>query len=108
VHGAQITSVPLLLVHRTPVYEHHVLSLEFESGASFTMSGEHPTVDGRLLSELAVGMTLDHQTITRIERIPYGHAYTYDILPDSDSGGYFADGILVGSTLGKAIRTGRF
>ena len=34
------------------------------------------------------------------EVVPYAHDFTYDILPASDSGTYFAGGALVGSTLG--------
>ncbi|HEX7602282.1 MAG TPA: hypothetical protein VF316_11780, partial [Polyangiaceae bacterium] len=37
--------------------------------------------------------------IVAVEEIPYAHAYTYDILPDSDSASYFAAGALIGSTL---------
>jgi len=35
----------------------------------------------------------------KTERIPYVHSHTYDILPDSRSGTYYANGIRVGSTL---------
>ena len=101
VDGAQIVPVPVLALHRMKVFAHHVLRVEFADGARFEMSGEHPTLDGRLLSELTVGMTLDGKRITRIQRIPYLHTHTYDILPDSLSGGYFASGVLVGSTLGR-------
>jgi len=31
--------------------------------------------------------------------VPYAEAYTYDVLPDSDSGSYFAGGVLIGTTL---------
>jgi hypothetical protein len=31
--------------------------------------------------------------------VPYEHPFTYDILPDSDTGAYFAGGLLIGSTL---------
>ncbi len=43
-----------------------------------------------------------------VETVPYAHEMTYDILPGSDSGTYFASGALVGSTLaseGTAART---
>jgi hypothetical protein len=33
--------------------------------------------------------------------IPYEHDATYDILPDSTSGAYFASGVLIGSTLAR-------
>jgi hypothetical protein len=31
--------------------------------------------------------------------IPYEHAFTYDILPASETGTYYAAGALIGSTL---------
>jgi hypothetical protein len=34
--------------------------------------------------------------------VPYLHDATYDILPDSSSGAYFASGVLIGSTLAGA------
>ena len=38
-------------------------------------------------------------TITAVELVPYAHEHTFDILPDSDTGSYLADGVLIGSTL---------
>jgi len=35
--------------------------------------------------------------------VPYAHDATYDILPDSDTGTYFAGGILIGSTLARGL-----
>jgi hypothetical protein len=37
--------------------------------------------------------------VASIRVVPYGHDATYDILPDSDTGTYFAGGALIGSTL---------
>lgn len=36
--------------------------------------------------------------------VPYTHEATYDILPESDTGAYFAGGALIGSTLAPAAR----
>ena len=37
--------------------------------------------------------------IEAVARIPYQHAFTYDILPASDTGAYLAGGVAIGSTL---------
>jgi hypothetical protein len=37
--------------------------------------------------------------IVAVDSIPYRHDFTHDILPASDSGTYFAGGVVVGSTL---------
>jgi hypothetical protein len=40
-----------------------------------------------------------------VTTVPYAHDATYDILPQSTSGAYFASGVLVGSTLAPPLRT---
>jgi hypothetical protein len=99
VHDGAIKLVPIVQVNRVPVFQHHVLAVEFASGAHFEMSAGHPTAQGRPISDLAVGQTILGDRITSITEIAYRHPYTYDVLPGSDSGSYFADGVLVGSTL---------
>ncbi len=59
----------------------------------------HPTADGRSLAELRLGDTLDGGRIIRLERLPYDQPATYDVLPSGDMGWYWANGILMGSTL---------
>jgi hypothetical protein len=34
--------------------------------------------------------------------VPYAHDRTFDILPDSDTGTYYAGGVLIGSTLAQS------
>ena len=63
------------------------------------VSPNHPTSDGRLFGELLVGDTLDGSKIKSAEQVPYNGAYTYDILPSGQTGFYWANGILVASTL---------
>jgi hypothetical protein len=99
VEREQILAVPLLRVHRVPASNHHVLRVRFMNGAVFEMSPGHPLADGRPLSALAPGTVLMGGTVAGVEMIPYAHSHTYDILPASSSGAYFASGVLVGSTL---------
>jgi hypothetical protein len=95
----QIRAVPIIRVNRVPVEEHRVLRVSFAHGAKFEMSAEHPTADGRHLSRLRVGDSLENQVVTGLLSIPYRHTHTFDILPASSTGAYFADGVLIGSTL---------
>lgn len=100
VHGEAIVAVPILRVASTPVAHHQVMSVVLDNGAVLQMSPGHPTADGRTFAELTAGSSLDGlHTVRHAEVVPYEHARTYDILPDSDSGAYFAAGALVGSTL---------
>jgi hypothetical protein len=99
VDGAQIRPVPIARVNRVPVFNHRVLRVTFAGGATIEMSAGHPTADGRSLAALRPGDDLGGATVIGVETIPYAHSHTYDILPASESGAYFASGALVGSTL---------
>jgi hypothetical protein len=48
---------------------------------------------------LRVGDRLGDIQISAVDVVPFSHDFTYDILPASDSGIYFAAGVPVGSTL---------
>jgi hypothetical protein len=99
VDGAAVKAVPLLFVHRTEVSHHHVMRVRLASGATLEISAGHPTADGRSFGDLREGVPLDQTRVLSAESVEYAHQYTYDILPDSDSGTYFAGGALIGSTL---------
>jgi hypothetical protein len=101
VDGAAIVSVPVLRVNRTPVHDHHVLHVTFDNGRSIEMTAGHPLADGRPLSTLQPGSELPGGTVVSVVSVPYAHTATYDILPDSPSGAYFASNVLVGSTLAR-------
>jgi hypothetical protein len=77
---------------------HEVLRIVLEDGRGMTASPGHPAADGRLLGALAVGEELDGSRITSIERLPY-RGRTYDVLPAGPTGVYWANGVLLGSTL---------
>jgi hypothetical protein len=102
VDNGAIVAVPILRVGSTPVIGHHVLRVTLEDGGVLEISPGHPLGNGQPLSSLAAGSELDEQhRVTSIELIPYGYDRTYDILPSSSSGAYFAAGALLGSTLRK-------
>jgi hypothetical protein len=46
-----------------------------------------------------MGVTLDGARITGFEGLAYKGVETYDLLPSGDTGYYWANGILMGSTL---------
>lgn len=62
-------------------------------------SQNHPTADGRYFGELYPGDELDGSKIKSVEQVPYHGTFTYDILPSGQTGFYYADKILVASTL---------
>jgi hypothetical protein len=100
-HG-EMTVVPIVRTNRTPVTGHSVVRVVLEGGTTLDISALHPTVDGRNFGILGSGDHLDGVRIVSATTIPYSHDATYDILPDSDTGAYFAGGVLVGSTLASS------
>jgi hypothetical protein len=70
-----------------------------ETGRVLEISSGHPTADGRSFGQLRPGQTLDAVDIVDVSRVPYEHERTYDLLPASDTGTYFAAEVLIGSTL---------
>lgn len=104
VHGAEIRAVKILRVNRTPVSNHRVLRVRFDNGRAIDMTAGHPLADGRPLSTLRPGSDVLGASVVSVTDIPYAHDFTYDILPDSTTGAYFASGVLIGSTLARRPR----
>ena len=97
--GERVAGV-VIITSRTPVASnHHMVELVLDDGRKLLVSPGHPTVDGRRVGDLASNDLYDGASIVTRERIPYGKNATYDILPSGDTGFYWANGILLGSTL---------
>jgi len=92
--------VPIKVVHRQPVTgNHRIVELKLAHGATLRISTRHPTADGRQFANLGPGDLVDGVRVIGARLVDYDQPFTYDILPDSDSGAYFAGGTLIGSTL---------
>ena len=78
---------------------HQLVELRLEDGRVVRASPGHPTADGRLFSDLRQGDPIDGTTIAGIGSVALGGPRTYDILPEGPTGAYYADGVLIGSTL---------
>jgi hypothetical protein len=97
--GARV-SAPLVAIGNTPVPATHiVVRLALDDGRVVYVSPGHPTADGRHVGDLAAGDTLDGKRIASVDRVAYAGGVTYDILPAGATGAYWANGILLGSTL---------
>ncbi len=94
-----LRAVPIARTTRTAVRRHAVVRVVLTTGRVLEISPGHPTADARTFADLEPGGTLDGTPIVSVETIPYGHDFTYDILPASDTGTYVAGGVLIGSTL---------
>ena len=76
-----------------------VVRVILNDGRSVTASPGHPTADGRGLGNYAAGDTLDGATVVSVERVTYAGGATYDLLPAGPTGSYWANGVLIMSTL---------
>jgi hypothetical protein len=79
--------------------DHQIVHIILEDGREVRASPGHPTADGRVLGDLIIGDMLDGSRIESLERVSYDQPFTYDLLPSGGTGLYWANGILVGSTL---------
>lgn len=97
--GARVAA-PIIETGSTVVPKSHMMvHLRLVDGRELWASPGHPTADGMTLGRLAVGSLLDGSQVTVWELVPYGAARTYDLLPAGPTGTYWANGILLGSTL---------
>jgi hypothetical protein len=76
-----------------------MVHLVLEDGRELLASPGHPMSDGRLLGTISTGDFVNGTLVVNAERVPYEEDYTYDILPSGGTGTYWANGIMVGSTL---------
>jgi uncharacterized protein YraI len=93
---------PIIQVRRVAVpATHQMVHLTLSDGRELLASPGHPTADGRTLGGLKIGDWLDGARVTGVERVYYDQGYTYDLLPAGATGFYWADNILMGSTLAE-------
>ncbi len=98
----RVVSVPVRIsAHTQAPFDHHVVDLILLDGRELIASPGHPLYDGRKLGSLNAGDTILGVSIISATLQKYTEQYTYDILPASDTGMYFANGILLRSTLTK-------
>lgn len=76
-----------------------LLDLLLQDGRELVVSAGHPLTDGRIVGDLAVGDFVDGARVKSVETLPYQGGATYDLLPSGETGFYWANGILVKSTL---------
>jgi Hint domain-containing protein len=85
---------------RTPVpRDHEVVHVRLRDGRELYASPGHPSGSGQLLSALAVGDMLDGSRVLLAQRVRYAGEATFDILPAGPTGTYWANGVLLQSTL---------
>ncbi|MSQ31640.1 MAG: hypothetical protein EXR59_00130 [Dehalococcoidia bacterium] len=93
-------SAEVLQTSQTPVpASHQVVHVVLSNRREVYASAGHPNADGRALGDIAVDDELESARVMSADLLAYTHEYTYDVLPSGDTGQYWANGILLGSTL---------
>lgn len=97
--GARVVS-RVIRISSTPVPPtHQVVHLVLSDKREVWVSPGHPTVHGSTVGGLRSGDSYDGATVLSADLVPYEDANTYDVLTDSATGGYWANGIPLRSTL---------
>lgn len=93
-------AAPILRMNTVPTGDSHtIVRVTLDDGRVVLASPGHPTADGILLGTLTRGATVDGATVVSARRVPYAGDHTWDLLPAGPTGRYWADGVLLGSTL---------
>jgi hypothetical protein len=99
VDGTRVAA-PLAAIGSTPVTAaHEVVQLALADGRVVLVSPGHLTADDRRVGSLRAGDVVDGTPVLSVERVAYTSGFTFDVLPASATGTYWANGVLLGSTL---------
>jgi hypothetical protein len=78
---------------------HPLVHVFLADGREVWASPGHPTADGRTFGDLRAGEMLDGALVSSAEMLSSEQTATYDLLPSGTTGFYWANGVLIGSTL---------
>jgi hypothetical protein len=100
--AGQRVAVRIARIQALPVTEPHtVVEVTLADGRVVRASDGHPDGSGGRVGALRAGDPLDGSTVGSVVRVAYEGARTWDLLPDGPTGTYWADGVLLGSTLAR-------
>ncbi|MDO8435243.1 MAG: Hint domain-containing protein [bacterium] len=98
-NGNKVAATVVRTTQSKTMPTHRVVHLVLTDSRELWVSPNHPLTNGSHVGGLQPGDIYDGAKVKIAELVPYRSSATYDILPDSDTGYYFADGILLGSTI---------
>jgi hypothetical protein len=97
--GQRVAATVTLIGQSRVPSTHEVVRLELADGRIVRASPGHPMVDGRLIGTIHASDMVDGVTVVSATLEPYDGGSTFDLLTDSSTHAYVADGIPLGSTL---------
>jgi hypothetical protein len=99
--GRRIPAVVLETGRMEAPLGHHVAEVTLADGRKVLASPGHPTADGQPIGELRPGDRFDGSRVVAIGLVDYAGGRTFDLLPSGPTGTYFANGVLLGSSLSE-------
>ena len=106
--GSRQAVVVLKTARRTFTHSVPLVRLVLDDGRRLTVSARHPTAEGRPVGGLTRGGWLDGSRIKALTVVFEPPGATYDLLPSGATVTYWADGVLLRSTLSlEAFRQAR-
>lgn len=97
--GERIAGVVIETSKVSVAPSHRVVQLVLDDGRKLFVSPGHPTIDGRTVGDIVPNDLYDGARVVTADRVAYNEGATYDILPSGETGFYWANGILLDSTL---------
>jgi hypothetical protein len=97
--GHRVAGVVIALGSTAAPRGHQVVNLWLADGRRVTASPGHPLADGRRLGDLRPGDVVDGSQVITASLITYAGAETMDLVASGATGGYYAGGIPLRSTL---------
>lgn len=98
-HGDRVAGTVIRISSTSVPKMHQVVHLVLSNQRQVWVSPGHPTVSGSPVGDLRPGDAYDGATVVSVDQVPYWDDRTYDLLTDGATGAYWANGILLGSTL---------
>ena len=97
--GARVLGVVTMTGKTQVGADHKMVNLVLHDGRTLLVSPGHKTIHGGDIGGLAEGDRYDGAQVISAGHAAYTSGFTYDILPSGETGFYFANGILLDSTL---------
>jgi hypothetical protein len=102
-HGGRYPAIILDTVVRWVPLQHEMMHVVLDDGRQLYVAGGHPLADGRAVGSLSKGDVVDGAHVIEAKLVRQQDDATYDILPSGETGTYWANSILLGSTLYTSI-----
>lgn len=98
--GERVQGIVVRTVRRPVPAGVLILRLVLDDGRELLVSPGHPDFNGQLVGELAVGDPIDGARVSGVALVELDEGATYDILASGETGAYWANGVLMASTIG--------